>query len=310
MKVSVVIPCFNEEKTIGGCINSFLKQKPDEIIVVDDNSTDNTQEVVKKIGGIWYIKVGEGKNRGPANARNLGWKAASGDIIVFKDADAIAGPDYIKKVRQEFERTGADVLEFSVKPLLPEKTGLIEKCFFYKEAVLGGLSETVVRRKVLEALGGFDQELGFGEDRELSSKYSRFNLVRSDETLEVAISRVSGLREYFERQLWYGRTMIRYLAKTGDKKVAISFLFSLSLLLLLIITATTRNTKTGGLFLLLALIWILRSLKIGFKVYRSFGFWQGLFLIPAVELSGRIIQGVGIIYGFILMLLGGYYVGR
>jgi glycosyltransferase involved in cell wall biosynthesis len=90
-RVSVVIPCFNEEANIGRCLDSLLSQKakPHEIIVVDGGSKDRTAEIVKsfqKRSGRLKL-LHENANRSPANARNIGWKASTGDYILFLDSD-------------------------------------------------------------------------------------------------------------------------------------------------------------------------------------------------------------------------------
>jgi hypothetical protein len=89
MKISVVIPAFNSEKTILRAIDSVRCQSTpvEEIIVVDDNSTDRTVEIVGSVAdkGVRIIRFDE--NRGPGAARNAGIEAASGDWIAFLDAD-------------------------------------------------------------------------------------------------------------------------------------------------------------------------------------------------------------------------------
>jgi len=100
MKVSVVIPAYNEEAYIGACLDSLLKQQipPDEIIVVDNNSTDNTAKIVKK----YPVRLLREKKQGRASARNKGFNAAKYEIIARTDADSIAPPKWIKKIKQNF----------------------------------------------------------------------------------------------------------------------------------------------------------------------------------------------------------------
>ncbi len=101
MKISVVIPAHNEEKSIESCLNSLLKQtiKPYEIIVVDNNSTDKTAQIVKKYKN---VKIVLEKNKGIIPARNTGFDKAKGEIIARCDADTIVPSEWIEKIDKVF----------------------------------------------------------------------------------------------------------------------------------------------------------------------------------------------------------------
>ena len=101
MTVSVVIPCYNEEKYIGKCLESIVQQtqKPDEVIVVDNNCADRTVEIAKKFGA----RIVKEKNQGIITARNTGFDAAKYEIIARTDADAILPPDWISKIKEHFK---------------------------------------------------------------------------------------------------------------------------------------------------------------------------------------------------------------
>ena len=87
--ISVIVPSFNSEKTIGKTIQSILEQKTKkefELIIVDDATTDNTVKEIKKFNEVKLIQ--QKQNKGPAVARNLGAKNAKGErnqkkILVF-----------------------------------------------------------------------------------------------------------------------------------------------------------------------------------------------------------------------------------
>ena len=96
MKVSVVIPAYNASKTIDLCLSSILKQDfPDyEVIVVDDGSTDDTREKVKK----YPVRLVGKPHGGTPAARNAGFKASKGDILIFVDSDCVAKKNLIAKL--------------------------------------------------------------------------------------------------------------------------------------------------------------------------------------------------------------------
>ena len=94
-KVSVIIPTLNQERLIGRCIDSLLcqsyRQSLIEIIVVDNGSTDNTVDIVKK----YPVKLVVETKKGPAAARNAGIKTATGEILIFLDHDCFADKDFV-----------------------------------------------------------------------------------------------------------------------------------------------------------------------------------------------------------------------
>lgn len=103
-KVSIVIPCYNYAETIVGAVESCLNQSvaPDEIIVVDDGSKDNTEEVLKPYSKrIKYIKQ---KNAGVSAARNHGIEKASGDYIICLDADDQISPGLLETGKNILDR--------------------------------------------------------------------------------------------------------------------------------------------------------------------------------------------------------------
>jgi glycosyltransferase involved in cell wall biosynthesis len=108
MNISVVIPTFNEESLIEKCLESLQKQteKPFEIIVVDNNSTDKTATIAKKMGA----RVIAEKTQGISFARNAGFNAAKGEIIARLDADTTALPNWIERIKKDIEIDGKDAV--------------------------------------------------------------------------------------------------------------------------------------------------------------------------------------------------------
>ena len=96
MKVSVIVPAYNATKTIDLCLKSILKQNFSdyEVIVVDDGSTDDTREKVKK----YPVRLVSKPHGGTPAARNAGFKVSKGDILVFVDSDCVAKKDLIAKL--------------------------------------------------------------------------------------------------------------------------------------------------------------------------------------------------------------------
>lgn len=113
MKISIIIPLYNQQEYISDAIESALSQtvKPHEIIVINDGSTDNSLEIARK----YPIKVINQTNRGLPSARNTGIMNATGDYILPLDADDILLENCLDKITQETEKTDADIISPSFK---------------------------------------------------------------------------------------------------------------------------------------------------------------------------------------------------
>jgi glycosyltransferase involved in cell wall biosynthesis len=102
MRVSVIIPCRNAERTVADAVRSAFAQTepPLEVLVVDDASTD-ASAVAARNAGARVIRNGRRRNAG--GARNAGMDAANGDAFAFLDADAVAPRDWLERARRRFE---------------------------------------------------------------------------------------------------------------------------------------------------------------------------------------------------------------
>jgi len=100
--ISIIVPAYNAAETLGECLAALLDQSIPrseyEVIVVDDGSTDATQEVVKKYGVLLLTQA----NQGPAAARNLGVSHAQGEILLFTDADCAPARNWIEAMVAPF----------------------------------------------------------------------------------------------------------------------------------------------------------------------------------------------------------------
>jgi glycosyltransferase involved in cell wall biosynthesis len=112
-KLSIIIPVYNEEKTIKELVEKVKKVKlpiKKEIIVVDDCSKDRTPEILKKIKGIKVVRHPGNKNLGKGNAIRTGLKNITGDIVIAQDADLEYNPEDYKKLVEPIIKGKAKVV--------------------------------------------------------------------------------------------------------------------------------------------------------------------------------------------------------
>src|SRR5476651_2420897 len=102
-RVSVVIPVYNEGKYLAACLDSLMAQKvkADEIIIVDNNSTDDSVEIAKR----YPVKVIHEKTQGITPARNSGFNETKYEIIARTDGDTILPVNWIKRIKKTFENS-------------------------------------------------------------------------------------------------------------------------------------------------------------------------------------------------------------
>ncbi|MGC2331976.1 MAG: oligosaccharide flippase family protein [Candidatus Acidiferrales bacterium] len=201
MKVSIVIPTYNRAYIIGDALESALGQtyRDVEIIVVDDGSTDHTREIIERYGSekIRYIRHED--NRGCSAAYNTGISAASGSFISILDSDDLWMSDYVERQMSFFQRhpeadvvfTNVEIVSGSTRmrlmdfmpcfrALLRQSRKAEEFVFTGREIYLCLLEEipikpsaAVIRREMLNRVGGFDEAWPSGTDWDLFIRLSK-----------------------------------------------------------------------------------------------------------------------------------------
>lgn len=176
MHVSVVIPCYNGGAFLEEAIQSVLAQSraPDEVIVVNDCSTDDSASIARRLG---IEVVHTPRNLGSAGARNLGLRTARGDLVAWLDADDVWEPEHLATVVPLLERHPAAVLAFARvrrfgaavgewPATLPEghPVASLDACL---AACPLPQNAVIVRREAVLAAGGYDETLRVAEDYDL-----------------------------------------------------------------------------------------------------------------------------------------------
>lgn len=191
-KVSIVIPAFNEEKYLENSLVSLLKSEQKtsidyEVILVDNNSTDNTLKLAQKFKDGMDLKILKEEKQGRGVARAKGFEQARGEIILSADADTIFYKGWIEKLTFEIKddviasTTSCKILDCSplqngifnfIQPLC-----MVFYRIFFGHFWLSGFSFGILK-SVYEKSGGFNTSLQAQEDLDLSFRVAKLGKIK------------------------------------------------------------------------------------------------------------------------------------
>ena len=187
MDISVVVPTFNRKEIVKRTLETLFAQDPStasyEVIVVVDGSTDGTLEALRALNPSIRLRIIEQENRGPAGARNTGYRAAAADLVLFLDDDMLCDPGLVAAHIAAHKPSGP-IVAFGAIFLSPDSPpSLAAECFkreigaLHMKNELGGeatwkltdcvFSNTSLPSRLLEEFGGFDETFRMREDLEL-----------------------------------------------------------------------------------------------------------------------------------------------
>ena len=225
--VSVVIPTYNSQETIKGALESVYSQSvpPDEVLVIDDESSDNTCAIVTS--NFPEVRLIKKHNGGPSSARNLGIKNAKSEWIAFLDADDNWANDKTEIQLSEIDRNPKAVLIASnwtetARPLLDSQKARpaevsTKKLWTSEILVLNRFqtSTVIARRAQLDQLGGFRSELDGAEDWDMWLRLSKLGeIVLIEEPLVLYRNSESGYSKNLVRLML---SMQKMMARESDE---------------------------------------------------------------------------------------------
>ncbi len=179
VKISVIVPTLNEEKYIEGTIFHIAKQRPHEIIIADARSTDGTVHIAKKYG----CKIVYSKRGAASYGRNAGAKAATGDVLLFLDADTIVFPTLLKTLHKDFSTdkklVGWTCLIYVFSPSWKEQiiynmsNNIVEFLTKYMKKPHAPGIVIAVRKDVFQKVDGFNENMRVMEDHDLAMRLGK-----------------------------------------------------------------------------------------------------------------------------------------
>ncbi|HVX66607.1 MAG TPA: glycosyltransferase family A protein, partial [Bryobacteraceae bacterium] len=264
--ISVVIPAYNAAAYLEACLHNLARSTcaDFECIVVDDGSTDATAEVARRRGARVISTDGR---RGPAHARNLGAKAATGDILFFIDSDVSVYPGTLARVLEDFEQEpelAAVIGSYDDSPgshdFLSEYRNLMH-CYVHqtgrKRACTFWSGCGAIRRAIFLEHNGFDESYGRPaiEDIELGYRLSAAGLTMAlDRHLLVKHHKHWSLwnvvkTDILDRGVPWTELILRDQKLPNDLNVQLSQRLSVALVFLLVGVAGLTALRWGGYFL-------------------------------------------------------------
>ena len=193
MTITAIVCAYNESRLLPACLYSLLAQTrpPDQIVIVDNASTDGTGDVARQVPGVTVV---EESRKGLVIARERGRRAASGDVLAYVDADCRAPLQWLERVERRFAQRGdiaavtgpyrfydwdpfGRVLIRGYDFIVAPPTHAVVHTLLGIGAILYG-GNFAVRRSALDAIGGFDCRIEFhGEDTNLGRRLTPYGAV-------------------------------------------------------------------------------------------------------------------------------------
>lgn len=290
VKVSIIVPCRNEEKHINQCIQSMIEQdygiENIELLVCDGDSEDKTQEIVSKFANQYsQVKLLINSERVTPAGLNLGIENSTGEVIIIFGAHAYMEKNYVSLAVEKLYSAddigcvGGKIINISengvaraISLAMSSPYGVGNAMFRFSnvEQYVDTVAFGTFRKSVFEEVGGFDRELVRNQDDELS-----FRIIKSGRKILLVPDIVSHYytrgsigklwRQYYQYGFWKVRVIQKH-KKPASLRHLVPLLFVLSLILgtiLSVFFTPMRYVMAGemGLYLISALVFSIKVAK-------------------------------------------------
>ncbi|GAB7079949.1 glycosyltransferase [Megalodesulfovibrio paquesii] len=239
LAASVIIPAYNAAASLPHTLRSLVRQKfpreSFEIIVVDDGSTDDTAARCKPwvdAGTVRWLQHLDGRNHGPAAARNLGAQHARGEVVVFTDADCRPEPEFLANILEKFGNPSVDAAQGAYRTLQRQLTARFAQAEFESRYALhedGGPVDLVAtyaaafRRAVFLEAGGFDVSYPTANNEDTEFSYRLLALGKRLVFAPGALVRhlhPASLWQYCRTKFWRAYWRIKVYRRHPEKAVS------------------------------------------------------------------------------------------
>lgn len=317
--VSVVIPCRNEAISIEGCLRSLASDSYPknqlEILVVDGESRDGTQEVAERVARQHgFVRLLRNPKCNTATGMNIGIREAKGDIVMVVSAHAEYGEQYISRCIEALRRVGADCVGGPITTLPGADTPVARAIALAMSSPFGvgtakfrtsqhhGFVDTVAfgayRREVFQEVGLFDEKLIRNQDAELNYRILKAGgKIFMDPDIRSAYRARETLAKLWQQYFQYGYWKLRVILKhgrPGSWRQVVPALFASALIGLPAVGIFSSTVLK--LWALMVIAYLGFSFSFSVRAVRNRG-WRVSLALPAAFLVLHISYGIGFLWG-------------
>lgn len=217
--MSIIVPTYNSSRTLSACLESIANQtyKNIELIVVDNNSADNTKDIAEKYTKHVY-------NKGPERSaqRNYGVRRAKGDYVMIIDSDMELSPEVAAECIEQFSKdkiTGIIIPEESFGEGFWAQAKQLERSFYlgvdWMEAA------RCFPKKIYDQLGGYNEDMVSGEDWDLSQRADKLGTLGRIQALIMHNEGRLKLHRTLKKKYYYAQKISAYTAPANGADPAI-----------------------------------------------------------------------------------------
>ncbi len=326
IRVSIIIPCRNEERFIDKCLGSIVandySKNEIEVLIIDGMSDDNTREVITEyLKKYSYIKLFNNKKRIVSSALNKGIQKSKGNIIIIMGVHIRYSKDYISKCVKYLQENDAEIIG-GICITLPENNSLVAKAIAFALAHPFGVGNSYFRiglnkpqyvdtvpfgcykREIFNKIGLFDEDLVRNQDDELNARLRKSGgkILLFPDIVSYYYARGS-LKKLWRMYFQYG-----YFKPLAVKKIG--YIFTIRQLVPGILVGALIILSIFSIFFKV-FFWVFFCL-LGFYIITNFGFslkisfkegFKFFFILPFCFAAMHFSYGIGYLKGIIDFLL-------
>jgi len=234
--ISFIIPVLNGEKHIGQCLDHILREMNDndEIIVVDNGSTDDTLKIVKQFNKARYLVFPKVTI---ATLRNRGADIAKGDVLAFIDSDCLVCEGWREAVELVLSDNRIKVTGSICD--IPLSATWIEKAWWSLRSPIRtkvnyiASANFVIRHEIFSEVSGFNEKLITDEDSEICSRINRLDycIIDDPEIRTIHLENAKTLKDFVKKEKWHATSILSTMStQMIDKPIIMTFIFMVCLL--------------------------------------------------------------------------------